>query len=280
MANRQAVRPSYPQDTPVGGARRRVEALFGSAPTDYPVRRQPDEMEHWRNRRLEPVYALAFFDTLMLRTRDRGLMHTTRLYFALGILADGTKDIIGVWAEPPATAWSSAVSQLRARGVCDIAMAVAEDDAAADAIRLAFPATHILPCARRLVEGAAGVLPLTEQRAAIAAMLRTIVQAPASVNPGEMMPAANEALATYWERNWAPLRPLLALPPAVRELVCTISAVDSIVEKLRRRGLSKRTNYASTSAAIRELAFTLRDASCSWKVAPRKWAAFRQHCHA
>lgn len=283
MPSRPATRPYYPDDNPVGDARSRIEALFGSLPMDYPVRQLPDEMERWLHRPLEPVYALVFFDSLKLRTRDHGLLRATRLHFALGILDDGTKDIIGVWEEPSDALWPIALSQLRTRGVAKIGLAVAEEEDAVRALHAEFPAAQITHSVRHLVEASVDFLPLAARRPAVTATLRRIIDAQPVNSPTKLAStvAANEpSLAVFWQENWERLLPVLALPADLRELLCTTSAVESIVEKLRRRGLSKRTNYATTEAAIRELAFALRDATSSWKVAPRKWVAIRQHLRA
>jgi transposase-like protein len=280
MPSRPATRPYFPDDNPIGNARSRIEALFGALPLDYPVRQLPDEMERWLQRPLEPAYALVFFDSLKLRTRDHGLLRATRLHFALGILDDGTKDIIGVWKESSDALWPIALSQLRTRGVVKIGLAVAEEDATVRAIRAGYPAAQVTHSARYLAEASVDLLPLAARRPAVITTLRRIIDTQPVNSPTKWASAvaANEpSLAVFWQENWERLLPVLALPVDLRELLCTTSAVESIVEKLRRRGLSKRTNYTTTEAAIRELAFALRDATSSWKVAPRKWVAIRQH---
>lgn len=283
MPSRPATRPYYPDDNSVGDARTRIETQFGSQPLDYPVHQLPDEMERWLHRPLEPAYALTFFDSLKLKTRDHGLLRATRLHFALGIHDDGTKDIIGVWKEPSDAIWPIALSQLRTRGVVKIGLAVAEEDTAVRAIRVVYPAAQVTHSARYLAEASVNLLPLAARRPAVITTLRRIIDAQPVNSPTKLASAlaANEpSLAVFWQENWERLLPVLALPVDLRELLCTTSAVESIVEKLRRRGHSKRTNYATTETAIRELGFVLRDATSSWKVAPRKWVAIRQHLRA
>jgi transposase-like protein len=281
MPSRQTARTSsYAEQNPVRDARSRIEALFGAPSTDYLVQRSPDEMALWQKRPLEPAYAMVFIDSLALRTRERGLLNATRLHFALGILDDGTKDIVGVWAEHPhaVSFWPAAVSQLRARGVAKIGMAVAEDDAAVRALSAGFPSARVVRSIKRFAEVSTDHLPLPVRREAVAARLRYIVDGPGAADDLASSAAQKQtAAARFWRENQELAHPILTTPPGVRDVVCTTTAVDSIVEKLRRRGLSKRTNYSTTEAAIRELAFVLRDASASWKIAQRKWAPVRQY---
>ena len=57
------------------------------------------EMLEWQNRALEPVYPVVFFDCLRVKIRDEGVVRSKAGYLALGILPDGTRDILGIWIE-------------------------------------------------------------------------------------------------------------------------------------------------------------------------------------
>ena len=50
------------------------------------------------------------------------------MYLALGIAADGTKDVLGIWIEQNEGAkfWLKVMNELRNRGVEDILIAVVE----------------------------------------------------------------------------------------------------------------------------------------------------------
>src|SRR5271170_7514601 len=48
----------------------------------------------WQNRPLEASYPLVFFDALRVKIRDEGLVRNKAVYIALGVQADGTKDIL------------------------------------------------------------------------------------------------------------------------------------------------------------------------------------------
>ncbi|BDV36197.1 hypothetical protein SS37A_37270 (plasmid) [Methylocystis iwaonis] len=50
-------------------------------------------------RPLEATYPLVFFDALRVKIRDEGLVRNKAVYVALGITADGAKDILGLWIE-------------------------------------------------------------------------------------------------------------------------------------------------------------------------------------
>jgi putative transposase len=68
-----------------------VSADLISAVTDAVL----EEVAAWQARPLEPVYPLVFFDALRVKIRDEGLVRNKAVYIALGVQADGTKDILG-----------------------------------------------------------------------------------------------------------------------------------------------------------------------------------------
>jgi putative transposase len=69
----------------------------------------------WQNRPLEASYRLVFFDALRVKIRDEGLARNKAVYIALGVQADGTKDILGLWIEKSegAKCWLRVMNELR-----------------------------------------------------------------------------------------------------------------------------------------------------------------------
>jgi putative transposase len=75
----------------------------------------------WQNRPLEPLYPLVFFDALRVKIRDEGLVRNKAVYLALGVMADGTKDLLGLWIETSEGAkfWLRVMNELKNRGIGD-----------------------------------------------------------------------------------------------------------------------------------------------------------------
>uniref|UniRef100_UPI001F1FE5E6 IS256 family transposase n=1 Tax=Geminicoccus flavidas TaxID=2506407 RepID=UPI001F1FE5E6 len=62
-----------------------------------------EEVAIWQARPLEPVYPLVFFDALRVKVRDEGLVRNKAVHIALGVRADGAKEILGLWLEQNAS---------------------------------------------------------------------------------------------------------------------------------------------------------------------------------
>ena len=53
------------------------------------------EVIAWQSRPLEPMYPVIFFDALRVKIRDDGVVRNKAIYLALGVLPDGTRDVLG-----------------------------------------------------------------------------------------------------------------------------------------------------------------------------------------
>jgi putative transposase len=58
-----------------------------------------EEIATWQARPLDPVYPLVFFDALRVKVRDEGTVRNKAVHIALGVRADGAKEIRGLWLE-------------------------------------------------------------------------------------------------------------------------------------------------------------------------------------
>ena len=58
-----------------------------------------DEVAAWQQRPLDPVYPLVFFDAIRVKIRDEGMVRNKAIHIALGVRADGAKEVLGLWLE-------------------------------------------------------------------------------------------------------------------------------------------------------------------------------------
>ena len=138
---------------PTRGIQGHLRELYGidaspdliSAVTDAVL----DEVATWQNRPLEPIYPLIFFDALRVKVRDEGLVRNKAVHIALGVRADGMKEILGLWIEQNEGAkfWLRVMNELRNRGVEDVLVAVVDGlKGFPDAITAVFPDATVQTC--------------------------------------------------------------------------------------------------------------------------------------
>src|ERR1700757_4800383 len=89
-----------------------------------------DGLAEWQNRPLDPVYAVVFIDAIQVKIRE-GQVANRPVYLALGVTADGTRDILGLWAGEHgdgegAKFWLRVLSEIKNRGTRDVLMVVCD----------------------------------------------------------------------------------------------------------------------------------------------------------
>src|SRR5450631_3670580 len=58
-----------------------------------------DEVRTWRSRPLDDVYPAVFLDALYVSVRDGGAVKKKAVYVALGLTAEGGREVLGLWIQ-------------------------------------------------------------------------------------------------------------------------------------------------------------------------------------
>ena len=153
-----------------------------------------EEVAAWQARPPEPVYSIVFFDALRIKVRDEGVVRNKAVHIALGVRADGSKEILGLWLEQNEGAkfWLRVMNELRNRGVEDVLLAVVDGlKGFPDAIRAVFPEALVQTCIVHLLRHSLDFVSYKD-RNAVAAALKDIYRA-LDAAAGEAALAAFEA---------------------------------------------------------------------------------------
>jgi putative transposase len=240
-----------------------------------------ETVAEWQNRPLETSYPLVFFDAIRVKIRDEGLVRNKAVYLALGVAADGTKDILGLWIETTEGAkfWLKVMNELKARGVEDILIAVVDGlKGFPEAIEAVFPQAAVQTCIVHLIRNSLDFVSWKDRKPVVAE-LRKIYRA-ADAEAGRKALEAFEgspwgckyaAIGQIWRRQWEQIIPFFAFAPAVRKIVYTTNAIEALNAKLRR-AVRARGHFPSDEAATKLIFLVLRQVAQQWKMPPREWA--------
>ena len=238
------------------------------------------EVTAWQNRPLEPMYPVIFFDALRVKIREDAVVRNKAVYLALGVLPDGTRDVLGIWIEQTEGAkfWLKVFNDLKTRGVGDILIAVVDGlKGLAEAIEVAFPKTTVQTCIVHLIRSSLDYTGYRDRKP-VAAALRPIYAAPSAE-------AAQEALADFeagpwgrkyptivqsWQRAWTHVIPFFAFPPAVRRVIYTTNAIESLHMQLRKI-IKTRGHFPSDDAALKLLWLALRNVLADKVRSAKEW---------
>lgn len=217
-----------------------------------------DELREWQNRPLDGVYPILYLDAIVVKVRDGHTVVNRPVYIALGVDVDGFKHVLGLWlgkSDEGAKFWLGVLTELRNRGVTDVLVACCDGlTGFPDAIEAVWPETVVQTCVVHLIRNSIRYCAWKDRRAVTTA-LKPIYQA-------ETIDAAADALDTFelewghrypaivdlWRRNWERFCPFLAFDPAIRKVIYTTNAVESINYQLRK--VTKTRGHFPTEDAV------------------------------
>jgi putative transposase len=240
------------------------------------------EVLDWQNRPLERLYPIVFFDALRVKIRSDGVVKNQAVYLALGVAADGTRDVLGLWIEQTEGAkfWLKVMNELRNRGVADILIAVVDGlKGFPEAITGVFPQTTVQTCIVHLTRFSLAYC-VWQDRAKVAHALKTIYRAASAEEAARRLEEfAASALgqkypmiAASWQRHWAEVIPFYDYPPEIRKILYTTNAIESLNMQLRKV-LKNRGHFPSEEAASKLIYLALRNITKQWKKPPLYWGA-------
>jgi putative transposase len=240
-----------------------------------------DEISEWQNRPLEGLYPLVFFDALRVKVRDEGTVRNKAVYLALGVRADGRKEILGLWIEQTEGAKFGlrVMSELKNRGVEDILIAVVDGlKGFPDAITAVFPQAQVQTCIVHLLRNSLAFVSYKDRKA-VAAALREVYKAKDAEAGAAALDAfavgpwgvRYPAIALAWRRHWAAVIPFFAFPGDVRRIIYTTNAIEALNAKLRR-AVRTRGHFPTDDSALKLLFLVLNLAEREWRMPPREWA--------
>ena len=224
-------------------------------------------MAEWQNRPLDPVYAVVFIDAIQVKIRE-GQVANRPVYLALGVTADGTRDVLGLWAGEHgdgegAKFWLRVLSEIKNRGTKDVLMVVCDGlKGLPDAVNTVWEKAVVQTCIVHLLRN---TFKYASKRdwGQIAKDIKPVYTAPSEA-------AALDAFAEFsgkwekrypavirlWENAWAEFTPFLQFDNDIRTVICTTNAIESINARLRR-AVNARGHFPTEQAALKCLYLAL-----------------------
>ena len=253
-----------------------VSAEFISSVTDAVMA----EVTEWQSRPLEAMYPVVFFDALRVKIKEDAVVRNKAIYLALGVLPDGTRDILGLWIEGTEGAkfWMKVFNDLKIRGCQDILIAVTDGlKGMPEALAAVYPATTLQTCVVHLIRNSLDYATWKDRKL-LAAALRPIYTA-ASAEAAEaalddfergMWGRKFPTVVAAWRRAWSHVIPFFAFPPEIRRVIYTTNAIESVNARLRKI-IKTRGHFPSDDAASKLIWLALRNITADWGRAAHNW---------
>jgi putative transposase len=236
-----------------------------------------DEVREWQSRPLDNIYPIIIFDALRVKIRDEGTVRNKAVYLALGFTLEGHKEVLGLWIEQTEGAkfWLRVMTEIKNRGVGDVFIAVVDGlKGFPEAINAVFPETSVQTCIVHMIRHSLNYVPWNDRKAVVAD-LKSIYRAESADAAAKRLDEFEEKwddkyppIAQSWRRNWEQIIPFFAYPPAVRKIIYTTNAIESLNMSLRKI-IKNRGHFPSDDAATKLLYLALRNAAKKWTMPSR-----------
>ena len=228
-----------------------------------------DEVRDWQSRALERMYPIVIFDALRVKIRDADsrMVKNKAVYVALGVSRDGVREVLGLWIaeNEGAKFWLSVMNELKNRGVQDILIAVVDGlKGFPEAITAAFPETTVQTCIVHLVRHSLNFCSWKDRKA-VARELRRIYQAATADQAADELDAFEKkwagkypSIAPAWRRAWAEVIPFFGFDPAIRKIIYTTNAIESL-NRVIRKSIKTRGSFPTEEAATKLIYLAIRN---------------------
>ena len=221
-----------------------------------------DEVLAWQQRPLEALYPVMYLDAIIVKVRDGGHVRNKAAHIAVGVDLDGVKHVLGIWVQATEGAkfWASVCAELANRGVRDVLIVCCDGlTGFPEAVAATWPEATVQTCVVHLIRAAMRFVNYKDRKA-VAAALKPIYQAAnedaarseldafAASPLGQKYPSTVKAFRDAWER----FVPFLAFPPALRRVIYTTNAIESLNYQLRKV-TKNRGHFPNDLAAVKLL---------------------------
>jgi putative transposase len=239
-----------------------------------------DAVKAWRNRPLEAVYPVVWFDALMVKIRHQNQVQNRAVYLALALNLQGHKEVLGLWSNEAEGAkfWLQIATDLHARGVQDILISCVDGlKGLPEALTSVFPKTQVQLCLVHLVRYSLQFVGYKERKG-VATDLKAIYHAPteeaaqlALQDFAAKWEAKYPLIVKSWRANWERITPMFGYPAALRKIVYTTNAIESLNMSLRKI-IKNRAAFPSEEAAYKLLYLALQNIEKKWTMPILDWA--------
>ena len=221
-----------------------------------------EEVITWQSRPLETFYPVMYLDAIRIIVRDGAHVANKAAHLAIGVDMDGVKHVLGIWiqATEGARFWAGVCAQIANRGVKDV-LVVCTDGLTGfpDAIAATWPQATIQTCVVHLIRASMRFVNYKDRKA-LSKALKPIYQAAdetaarAALDEFAASPLGkdNPHTVRVFKDAWERFIPFLEFPPALRKVIYTTNAIESLNYQLRKV-IKNRGHFPTDESAVKLL---------------------------
>jgi len=221
------------------------------------------ELRAWQQRPLDALYPIVYLDAIVVKVREDHVVVNRPVYIAVGVDLDGRKHVLGLWlgkGDEGAKYWLGVLTELRNRGIADVLICCVDGlTGFGDAIENVWPQATVQTCVVHLIRNSIKYCSWKDRKAVTKA-LKPIYQAATVEAAGDALDTFElewgdqyPAIVDVWRRNWERFTPFLTFDPAIRKIIYTTNAIESLNYQLRK--VTKTRGHFPTEDAVLKILY-------------------------
>ncbi|HAQ0966131.1 TPA: IS256 family transposase [Enterococcus faecium] len=251
-----------------------VEAIYGFDISHEMISDITDavlpELEEWQARPLAKCYAFLFVDCMYVTLRENYEAKEYAVYTILGYDLKGNKEILGLWLNQTESKnrWMQVFDELKARGVEDVFF-ISMDGVSGleEGAKAIFPSVIVQRCIVHLVRNALRYIPIKDYKEVCRDMKKfygasSLNAAHAAFDSFQNRWSHYSGAVDVWKRNFAHVEQLFDYGSAIRKIMYTTNAVESVHSSFRK--VTKKGAFSNENALLKLLYLRTKELHAKW----------------
>ena len=228
------------------------------------------ELEEWQARPLAKCYAFLFVDCMYVTLRENYEAKEYAVYTILGYDLKGNKEILGLWLNQTESKnrWIQVFDELKARGVEDVFF-ISMDGVSGleEGAKAIFPSVIVQRCIVHLVRNALRYIPSKDYKEVCRDMKKfygasSLNAAHAAFDSFQNRWSHYSGAVDVWKRNFAHVEQLFDYGSAIRKIMYTTNAVESVHSSFRK--VTKKGAFSNENALLKLLYLRTKELHAKW----------------
>ena len=228
------------------------------------------ELEEWQARPLAKCYAFLFVDCMYVTLRENYEAKEYAVHTILGYDLKGNKEILGLWLNQTESKnrWMQVFDELKARGVEDVFF-ISMDGVSGleEGAKAIFPSVIVQRCIVHLVRNALRYIPSKDYKEVCRDMKKfygasSLNAAHAAFDSFQNRWSHYSGAVDVWKRNFAHVEQLFDYGSAIRKIMYTTNAVESVHSSFRK--VTKKGAFSNENALLKLLYLRTKELHAKW----------------
>lgn len=229
-----------------------------------------EKVNEWQNRPLKEFYTFMFVDCLYVSIRQEYETKQYAVYVILAYDIDGHKDILGLWLSETEGKhnWMQIFDEIKARGVKDV-LFISMDGVSGleEGAKAIFKNVVVQRCIVHLIRNSIKYVPAKDYKKFTSQLKRVYQASSLKVAEAEFERFKKDwgqypGAVDIWVRNWSHVEQLFNYGSAVRKVMYTTNAVESVNSSFRK--VTKRGSFPNSDALFKLLYLRVTELYKKW----------------